>query len=167
MERVYHENYEKLFTDIICKPLEMNETREFLRKEDSSKFAKGYNEDGIYNPPWDFDALQAAGSIRSTTYDLLKYADANLGNAPKKLLSAIQLTHDTTFTADEVKIGLGWHYIKPGNDEVLFHNGETGGYHCFFAVNTKKHFAVVILSNCAKGNEEVGGAIMKWLEKNQ
>jgi CubicO group peptidase (beta-lactamase class C family) len=167
IEGVYHENYEKLFTDIICKPLGMNETRELLRQQDSSKFAKGYNEDGAYNPPWNFEALGAAGGIRSTTYDLLKYAKANLGEAPPQLLKAIQLTHDTTFTEGETKVGLGWHYIKPGNDEVLFHNGETGGYHSFFAVNTKKQFAVVILSNCAMGTEDVGGAIMKRLEKNQ
>jgi CubicO group peptidase (beta-lactamase class C family) len=167
IESVYHENYEKLFTDIICKPLGMNETREFLRQQDSSKFAKGYNEDGAYNPPWDLNALEAAGAIRSTTYDLLKYANANLGEAPQKLLRAIQLTHDTTFTQGEVSIGLGWHYIKPGKDKVLFHNGETGGYHSFFGVNTKKQFAVVILSNCAISTEDIGGAIMKWLEKNQ
>jgi hypothetical protein len=38
---------------------------------------------------------------------------------------------------------------------------------CFFAVNTQKQFAVVILYNCAMGTEDVEGAIMKWIEKYQ
>jgi CubicO group peptidase (beta-lactamase class C family) len=57
--------------------------------------------------------------------------------------------------------------MKPGNDEVIFHNGETGGYHSYLAVNLEKKFAVVILSNCAKGTEAVGGAIIKWMETNK
>jgi D-alanyl-D-alanine-carboxypeptidase/D-alanyl-D-alanine-endopeptidase len=96
-------------------------------------------------------------------FDLLKYANANLGKAPQKLYKAIQLTQNITFIEGETKIGLGWHYIKPGNDEVIFHNGETGGYHSYLAINTKKKFAVVILSNCARGTEDVGADIMKWL----
>ena len=123
--------------------------REFLRKQDSSKFAKGYSEEGAYNSQWDFDALQAAGAIRSTAFDLLKYANANLGNAPTKLSKAMELTHTVTFSQGQTKVGLGWHLIKPGNDEVIFHNGETGGYHSYLAMNTKKKFAVIILSNCA------------------
>lgn len=167
LERVSHEKYETLFINTICKPLHMNETREFLLKDDSARFAKGYTEDGVFSSQWDFKALGAAGCIRSTTTDLLKYAKANLGEAPPKLNKAIQLTHVVTFTEGKTKIGLAWHYIKPGNDEVPFHNGETGGYHSYFAFNPEKKFAVAILSNCAKGTEEIGGAIMKWMETNK
>ncbi len=167
LERVYHKNYESLFIEKICKPLVMNDTKEFLRKNDSTRFAKGYNADGQYNSQWDFEALSAAGSIRSDVTDLLKYAKANLGEAPPILNKAIQLTHTVTFTEGTTKVGLGWHFIKPGTDEVIFHNGETGGYHSYLAINTKKNFALVILSNCAKGTEGIGSAIMKWMETNQ
>jgi CubicO group peptidase (beta-lactamase class C family) len=166
LERVDGTTYEKLFIEKICKPLGMNETREFLRKQDSLRFAKGYGEEGLYNSQWDFDALQAAGAIRSTAFDLLQYANANLGNAPAKLYQAIELTHTMTFTQGQTKVGLGWHLITLGRDELIFHNGQTGGYHSYLAVNTKKKFAVVILSNCAKGTEDLGNSIMKWLEKN-
>lgn len=167
LERVNHEKYETLFINTICKPLHMNETREFLLKDDSAKFAKGYNEEGAFNSQWDFKSLAAAGGIRSTSADLLKYAKANLSEAPQKLNKDIQLTHAVTFTDGATKVGLAWHYMKPGNDEVIFHNGETGGYHSYLAVNLEKKFAVVILSNCAKGTEAVGGAIIKWMETNK
>ncbi|MDQ2863491.1 MAG: serine hydrolase [Bacteroidota bacterium] len=166
LEKIYNEKYAALITQYICKPLGMDETEEFLQKKDSSHFAKGYNEDGAYNSQWDFKALQSAGSIRATAHDLVRYAKANLGDAPPHLWKAMELTHKITFTEGNTKVGLGWHYIKPGKDEVLFHNGETGGYHCYVAININKKFAVVILSNCSRGTEDVGGHIMKWLEEN-
>ena len=165
LERVYHKNYEALFVEKICTPLGMNDTRQFIRKNDSSRFAKGYNEYGFYNSPWDFKAFAGAGAIRSTAADLLKYAKANLGNATSSLNKAIQLTHEVTFT-NGAKIGLAWHMIKPGKEEVLFHNGGTGGYRSYLAFNMDKKFAVVILSNTAIGTEGVGNELMKWLEEN-
>ncbi|HLX90254.1 MAG TPA: serine hydrolase domain-containing protein [Puia sp.] len=166
MEKVERDSYENLFQKKICQPLGMNETKEFLRKDDSGRFAKGYQEDGTPSSAWDFKALAPAGAIRSTAFDLLKYANGNLGAAPGPLLKAMDLTHAITFNDGTVRVGLGWHYIKPGTDDVIFHNGQTGGYHSYLAMNPKKRFAVVILSNCARGTEDAGSAIMKWMEDN-
>jgi CubicO group peptidase (beta-lactamase class C family) len=166
LEKVYKKNYQDLFVETICNPLGMNDTREFIRKADSARFAKGYNEEGKYNSQWDFKALSPAGSIRSTSADLLIYANANLGAAPKSLEKAIQLTHVVTFTDGNNKIALGWLYIKPGKDEVLFHNGGTGGFRSYLAINLDKKFAVVVLSNTSIGVEDVGNSIMKWLDEN-
>ena len=167
LERVNKEKFETLFINTICKPLQMNETKEFLLPTDSARFAKGYNEDGNFNPAWNFKSLQAAGAIRSTAADLLKYAAANLGGAPGNLNKDLQKTHVQTFSDGGNKVCLGWHLIKPGQDEVIFHNGQTGGYHSYLAINPEKKFAVVILSNCALGTEEAGNALMNWLEKDQ
>ena len=68
LERVNHEKYETLFIKTICKPLGMNETREFLLSNDSAKFAKGYSEDGDFKSQWDFKALAPAGGIRINKY---------------------------------------------------------------------------------------------------
>ena len=57
LEKVNHEKYETLFINTICKPLHMNETREFLLKDESAKFAKGYNEEGAFNSQWDLSRL--------------------------------------------------------------------------------------------------------------
>ena len=66
LEKVYKKSYQDLIVEIICDPLGMDETREFIRKNDSIRFVKGYNEEGKYNSQWDFDAMAPAGSIRST-----------------------------------------------------------------------------------------------------
>jgi len=164
LEKINGKPYEKLLVEKICDPLDMHDTREYIRTGDSTRFAKGYTESGKYNPPWDFKALMAAGGIRSTAKDMLKYAAANLGVAPPALKKDILLTHNITFTKNSQKVALGWHYIKPGTDEILFHNGGTGGYRSFLGINLQKNFAVVILSNCAIGVETVGGTLVKGLE---
>jgi CubicO group peptidase (beta-lactamase class C family) len=166
LENIYKKPYEQLVLEKICTPLHMNDTRQFIRKTDSSRFAKGYSETGRYNGQWDFKAFAAAGSLRSTASDMLLYARANITAAPGELNKAIQLTHSVTFSDGQNKTGLAWHFIKPGNDEVLFHNGGTGGFRSYLAINKKKKFAVVVLSNTAIGTEQVGNEIMKWLEKH-
>jgi CubicO group peptidase (beta-lactamase class C family) len=166
LERVNKTAYEKLFITTICKPLHMEETREFLKKEDSLRFARGYTEEGEYSAAWNFQALGAAVCIRSSSSDLMKYAMANLGNAPGRLNKDIELTHVISFTEGKTRVGLAWHYIKPGMDDLIFHNGQTGGYHTYLAINSRKKFALVILSNCAKGTEDIGAGIMKWAEIN-
>ena len=166
LEKVYNKTYQDLIIEIICDPLGMNETREFIRKNDSIRFVKGYNEEGKYNSQWDFEAMAPAGSIRSTTSDMLLYANAQLGKGPAALEKAIGLTHEKTFSNGAVNTALGWHYIKPGKDEVIFHNGGTGGFRTYLAINLEKKFAVVVLSNTAISVDEMGNAIMKSLEEN-
>jgi CubicO group peptidase (beta-lactamase class C family) len=166
LEKVYKKTYQNLIVEIICNPLGMGETREFIRKNDSIRFVKGYNEDGKYNSPWDFEAMAPAGSIRSTASDMLLYANAQLGNGPDALEKDIRLTHEKTFSNGAVNIALAWHFIKPGKDEVIFHNGGTGGYRTYLAINLEKKFAVMVLSNTAISVDEMGNAIMKSLEEN-
>jgi CubicO group peptidase (beta-lactamase class C family) len=166
LEHVFHEPYDQLIRERICNPLGMNDTRQFLRPGDSARFAKGYNENGNYNPPWNFEALAGAGAIRSTAMDLLIYAKANMGDAPPALDSALQFTHPVTFTDGNSRVGLAWHHISPGKDDLLFHNGGTGGYRSYLAIDPEKKIAVVLLSNSSIGPEEAGNNLMKWLGSN-
>ncbi|HVX48760.1 MAG TPA: serine hydrolase domain-containing protein [Chitinophagaceae bacterium] len=163
LERLYSDNYEHLLFKTITKPLGMNDTREYLRTQDSARFAKGYD-NGQYAAPWNFEAFMGAGGIRSTAADLVKYAKAQLGDAPAGLARAIALTHIPTFTTPQATVAMAWHIIKPGKDEVLFHNGGTGGYRSFLAINLQKKFAVVMLSNTTISVDGLGNALMKWLE---
>lgn len=166
LEHIYHKSFEELVTEKICAPLHMNNTHQFIPANDSACVAVGYNENGKYNGPWDFEAFAPAGSLRSDAVDLIQYAKANLGDAPPALNKDIQLTHVVTFTDGSNKTALGWHYIKAGNEEILFHNGGTGGYRSYLGINLDKKIAVVILSNTAIGVDDAGNALMKWLEND-
>ncbi len=165
LEHIYKQSFEELIIEKICDPLKMNDTREFIRKNDSSRVAVGYDENGKYNGPWDFKAFAAAGSIRSDAADMLIYAKAQLGNAPTSLNKDIQLTHIVTFKDSSATVALGWHYIKAGNEEILFHNGGTGGYRSYLGINLNKKVAAIILSNTAVSVDHIGNALVKYLDK--
>jgi CubicO group peptidase (beta-lactamase class C family) len=50
---------------------------------------------------------------------------------------------------EEVKVALGWHTLATaaGAGEIIWHNGETGGYCSFVGFNAQRGTGVVILSN--------------------
>jgi CubicO group peptidase (beta-lactamase class C family) len=47
-----------------------------------------------------------------------------------------------------MKIGLGWHILQSETgQELIWHNGGTGGYSSSMAINMAEKVAVIILSN--------------------
>jgi CubicO group peptidase (beta-lactamase class C family) len=168
LQRVYGLPYEEMVLRYICRPLDMNDTRVTIRKEDSAMFAAGYDPNGTYTAHWNLPAAFAgAGAIRSTGRDLIYYAQAHVHGAPGALGKAILLTHDTTFSQNGTTLGLGWHYILPGEGKILFHNGGTGGFRSYLAIDPVKKLAVVILANSAISVDGAGNELMRFLEKKK
>ncbi len=165
LTRVYKKSFEQLIVEKICTPLQMNDTRQFIRKNDSSRFAKGYDENGGPNSQWDFKVLAGAGAIRSTVNDLLKYGAANLHSDDTKLDRALQLTHKPTFTNAQTIVGLGWHLTGKEPHILLLHSGETGGYVSYLAIHPKKKIVLVVLSNTAIAVDDIATQLMNWLSK--
>jgi CubicO group peptidase (beta-lactamase class C family) len=165
LERVNKITYEKMVTGFICSGAAMKSTKQFLTKTDSAIFMQGYTESIIPQSQWDFKALAAAGSLRSSTADMLKYAALNLRATSAKLDEAIELSHQPTFNAGQQQIALNWFIQNWGWGNILFHGGQTGGYKSFLAINPKTKNAVVILSNTAVNNDEAGVQILKYLDQ--
>jgi CubicO group peptidase (beta-lactamase class C family) len=193
LQKLYGKSYEQLLTGFISGPLGMSDTRVAIRPADSVRFASGYDDKGAYAGPWNLSAAFAgAGAIRSTARDLLKYAAAEMGagssaaasgavssaaagsaasastaaSVPVSLAKAMGLTQVITFSDDRTRIGLGWMYGRPGNNDVLFHDGGTGGYRSYLAIDVKKRMALVLLTNCAVDLNGEGAELMGWMERN-
>lgn len=118
------------------------------------KLVKGQDPAGKEVSNWDFDALFGGGGILSTAEDMVLFAQAQFDTANKDLA----LTRNVTFDINEhMKIGLGWHMLTlPSGQEVLWHNGGTGGYSSSMAVNMDNHTAVIVLSNLSAFSSENG-----------
>ncbi|HEV2354163.1 MAG TPA: serine hydrolase domain-containing protein, partial [Puia sp.] len=169
LQKLYGQDYERLLLSFLAKPLGMKNTRVAIRPVDSPNVAAGYDETGLYNGPWNLSpAFAGAGAIRSTARDMLRYAAAQMGgpDIPVALESAIELTHAVTFNDGNTKIALGWLFLRSGDDDILFHNGGTGGYRSYLGIDPKKNIAVVLLSNCGLGVDAEGAKLMAWLENN-
>lgn len=165
LEGINKMSFEKMVTTFICTPAHMQDTRQLLLKKDSALFVQGYDASILPQGQWDFKALAAAGCIRSNAEDMLKYASVQLGNTTTALKNAIELSHQPTFDAGQQQIALNWFLQDWGWGKVLFHGGQTGGYKSFLAINEKTQNAVIILSNTAVSNDEIGVAILQYLDK--
>ena len=169
LQKVYGKSYEDLLLSLIAKPLGMNDTRVNIRPVDSTHFASGYDDNGAYNGPWNLSpAFAGAGAIRSTARDMLKYAAAEMGmpGVPEPVEKAMQLTQAVTFHDAHTRIGLGWIFLHSGYNDILFHNGGTGGYRTYIGIDPKNKIAVILLSNCGLGVDDEGAKLIAWLENN-
>ena len=162
LETLSGKTFEEMVNTIICKPLGMQSTHQYLNPLISPRFTSGYNEEGQPTPAWDFDILAPCGALRSTINDLLIYAKANIHPGTSDLSKAMELTHQVTFNKD-VKIGMAWHIIMVNGINYYFHNGGTFGSSSFLAFNPEKNIAVVVLSNAAESTDTVGTELLKKL----
>jgi CubicO group peptidase (beta-lactamase class C family) len=163
LEKIYKKPYDQLVLEKICTPLQMTETIQYISKKDTALFVSGHNEQGKPVSQWDFKAIAAAGALRTSTTDLIKYANANLFTNITGLNKAIQLTHIKTFSKGINEVGLGWHFIKLNDHMILSHGGGTGGFRTTISFDTEKKIAVVILSNSAIDLQSEGYKILSRL----
>jgi CubicO group peptidase (beta-lactamase class C family) len=162
LESISGEPFSQMVREIICKPLGMFSTDQYLNPLLAPRFVQVYNAGGQPTEPWDFDVLAACGALRSTLNDMLLYAKANLHPGTDALSKAIALTHKVTFNKD-VKIGLAWHIITVNGVDYYFHNGDTNGSSSFLAFNAEKNIAVVVLSNAVESTDALGTGILRKL----
>jgi CubicO group peptidase (beta-lactamase class C family) len=148
------QSYEDLIVSRVAKPLGMGDTRITLTPDMARRLAPPF--DASLKPAhlWDFPAIPAGGALRSTANDMLKFLAAQLDlptatdDVPDPLRRAIASTQQPRADTDNpaMRIGLGWHITKAN---VLWHNGQTGGYHSFVAFDRKAKVGVVLLTNTA------------------
>ncbi len=138
--------YEQLLAERITEPLKMTDTTVALSTEQRRRLAAPHA-GGIKGTNWDFDALVGCGGIRSTVDDMLLLARATLSDRTDGVYGSIALSTRRHFTLPQGGGGmaLGWHIA--GDGSTLWHNGQTGGYHCAMFVNPLNNTAAVVLSN--------------------
>lgn len=164
LEKISGKTYEQMVQEVICTPLLMKNTAQHLSRVQTDRFTTVYDDSGQITSAWDFDALAACGSLRSSVTDLAAYVKANMKNNQTKLSKALELAQQLTYTSTDTKIGLGWHFINIAGTEYTFHNGGTYGSSSFLAFNKEKNLAVIVLSNAAESTDALGAELIKKLQ---
>ena len=144
-------DFDALMAERITGPLGMTNTRVELTAEMKARLAKPFSGSGTPSANWDFADMPGAGGIRSTTKDMLKFAQACLispNNPTGKAMEMAWKEHHAG-GGSEAKMGLGWHFA--GDGSTRWHNGQTGGYHSMLMVNRDMNAAVIILTNTSNG----------------
>ncbi len=150
------DSFNELVRERIAKPLTMRDTTEAPDGEQRARLARGHDKDSAPADPWDFASLSACGGLRSTADDLLRYAAANLGDAPSRLTpSLLAAQKPRRDDGGRRKVGLFWVTSPlPGRDELaVWHNGGTGGYRAMLLLLPASKSAVVVLCAADRGPE--------------
>lgn len=157
---VSKQSYEEMLQERIFKPLEMNNTTITFNENHLKKLVKGHNEMGMITSNWDFPHFGGAGAIRSTTEDMMKYIQAQF------TIETFAKTHTTRLTmGGSTKIGLGW-ITTPSQstgENIVWHNGGTGGYRSFTGFVKNYNFGVIVLNNTPLSVDEIGFLVLDYL----
>jgi len=149
--------YELAIRRRILDPLGMRDTSTRLSREQLNRLARGHSSSLRPVKNWDFDAMAAAGAIRSTAADMLKFLAAHMGLEKTPLDAAMRrmrsVRRDTG--VPHLKIALAWHILDQYG-EIVWHNGGTAGYRAFAGFNPSTGKGVVVLCNTSADIDDIG-----------
>jgi CubicO group peptidase (beta-lactamase class C family) len=149
------QSYETLLQQFICSPLQMSHTTIML--SDTTSLATGYDETGKPTCHWHFPVLPGAGAVTSTGADMLTFLRANLQNS-SPISEEIRKTQQEVASIPGGGVGYGWHIDRMsgmvfGIDEIVWHNGNTGGFSSYIGFIPGTRRGIVLLSN--QGGEDL------------
>jgi D-alanyl-D-alanine-carboxypeptidase/D-alanyl-D-alanine-endopeptidase len=151
-------SYEELVRRRVLEPLGMTDTAITLPERLKARLAAGTGPNLSPVKNWNFDAIAAAGALRSTARDMLKFLGAAMGLRDTPLRAAFDLmikTERQTGTPD-LTIGMAWHIWRKYGTEIVWHNGGTGGYRSWAGFAPDKKAGVVVLCNTSFGVDDLG-----------
>jgi serine-type D-Ala-D-Ala carboxypeptidase/endopeptidase len=147
LEKVYGMSFEKLVEKFINKPAKMKQTKIILSEPETKRFVRGHSK-GIVVPPWNLPGVKGAGALRSTTNDLLKYAQWNILARNKAVQMAQKLQWQSPATT--FRMGLGWILRStPSGFQRIDHSGGTGGYRAYCTIYPQLKLGITVMSNNA------------------
>ena len=155
LEKVDGRSYGECLHHYITGPLGMTDTWLTVPDKDTGRIAAGYNAKGEIMPKLRFwRSLPAAGYIKSTTADLVKYMQFCLDekNAVVRLSHRVTFRHTGEHDAD---IALYW-FVKepPGGYRELLHGGGSFGTTSLCLLVPQYRIGVICLANDAAPGTE-------------
>lgn len=147
MERVYQDSFDNLLNKHFSKPLKMRNTHLLKPGKLPAQIAKGYDGKGREMPFIDWQDLQVAASIASSTSDMLKYMAFQLDETN----DVVNLSHKTTFgKLEDGAIALNWKVKQAsGGKRSISHAGGSLGFSSYMVFYPELNSGVVLLSNQA------------------
>jgi len=153
LERVYGKSYEEIVRIKITGPLKMNDTKVTLSAAEIARLPKGYSASGAFLPALALSPrFPAAGSLKSTTADMLKYIAWHLAERDEAVKLSHQPAGNTVWSQDgSFTVGLNWQILKSAGRRNIFQDGNVPGFHSMCVLYPELNLGIIVLTN-----EEVG-----------
>lgn len=168
-------DYESLVADRICRPLGMHGTAIALDERTRSRMPSKYRSIlklgpvrfGLESDEWQLpNHLAGAGAIRSTGRDMMTFLEANMGLVSTPIDAAIRRSHQE-LNQDAAGLTMGMNWIRSFDDElaqnILWHNGGTGGFRTYLGFTEDRQFGVFVLGNTANSVDSLAVDLLKVL----
>ncbi len=141
-------DYESLVIERIIEPLGI-ENFAIELDEDQQELLAPATAGGRQTKSWGkTGAIDPAGMWVTNAPGLLKFAMANLEDGDDDIHKSLAMSREPLFTLEGMgQICFGW--FIAGDGSTYWHNGMTGGYSSYMAVNRDLDIAVVVLANGA------------------
>ena len=142
------EDFDRLIEARLFEPLGMTHAGA-SRISRAGTNAQGHLPGGRPTPAWTMrEDLAGVGGVRATLDDMVAYAQGQLGRGEGEALAAIELSQQPV-EAGPRRLGMHWILAPLDGRDVLVHEGGTGGFSSFMAVDRGAGRAVVVLSDTA------------------
>jgi CubicO group peptidase (beta-lactamase class C family) len=151
LERAYGMPYESLLKKFVLDPLRMRDTGIKLTSSMDKAYASGHDSKGAMTDRWTVNGIEAAGAVRSSAADMLRFARLNLDEKNP----AVKLSHQV-LTPDGISpMGIFWQRkdSRTGG-RCLTHEGGTGGFTSNVILMPERGIAVVVMMN--SGEQRAG-----------
>jgi D-alanyl-D-alanine-carboxypeptidase/D-alanyl-D-alanine-endopeptidase len=142
LEQLYGTPYERLLKEKVLDPLKMKGTSITLSSQQRERLAHGYDEKGRVMPEI-AGQLQAAGALKSSVNDMLKYARWEMSEEDP----AVRLSHQPTFTSGSYSAGLNWQIVRSKNDRLIWQEGNIDGFNSLCIVEPERKLGLVVMAN--------------------
>ncbi|AVR97674.1 hypothetical protein C9I28_20070 [Pseudoduganella armeniaca] len=154
LERVYGVPYDALVARMIAGPLGMVDTTTFVAESDLPRYAVRYDGKGNAMPELSFwRYIPAAGYLKSTIADQLRYLQWNLDESDE----VVALAHRITFKGTDERgddIGLYWFLNRKNGRRLVRHAGGSFGTTSFALLFPEAKIGIVLLANDAGASTE-------------
>lgn len=143
--------FDALITERVLDPLDLGDTVLALTSDQHARLAPGFVL-GANVPAtnWDLNALAPAGGLKSTARDLTAFISANLHAAQgdRPIDRALVESHRVLYKGFDQSLAYGWIVQDQlWGQRAYWHNGGTGGYTSYLAIDFDHEAGIVILSN--------------------
>jgi len=147
--------YEQLLTERVLAPLGMASTAVTCPP---GKVLAGHSRRGHPRPPIE-DLMPAAGSLRSSAEDMLRFLAACLQPPDDQIGAALRLAQEPQARMGKrLEVGLCWLIVRPGrrHPRLIWHNGGTWGFRAFAGFAPERGTAAVVMSNTSRSVDRLG-----------
>jgi len=170
-------SYQALVKRQILDPLMMTDTamgNVAIEPNKAARLAIGHTDKLKPTTYWTFGSMSGAGGLRSSVRDMARYiagqSSVGQNGAQQKsgaLAGAAAAQVARVKLNDNMDVGLTWMSVKSNGDEIVWHNGGTGGFRSFAGFSKKSGLGVVVLSNTAIGVDDLALHLLNPANKLQ